>query len=100
MRKMFVKNILDGVEKQKIYTEPPKIDDIAVKILLINGDILPICFITCEDEKYLNIVELDGIGEKVNILAKDCIARITVLYADDIAKKEEKKEEIKDKMII
>ena len=100
MKKMFVKNILEGVEKQEVYTEPPKIEDIAVKILLINGDILPICFITCEDEKYLNIVEFDGVGEKVNIIAKDCIARITVLYADDILKKEEKKEEIEDKMII
>ena len=101
MGKMFVKNIIESVQKQKIYDDP-NIEDIAVTITLINGDILPFCFISAEDEKYLSIVctDLASCAEKVNIICKDSIVKIAVCYADDLYKKEEKREEIKDKMII
>lgn len=100
MGKMFVKNIIDSVLKQKIYDDP-NIEDIAVTITLINGDILPFCFINSEDEKCLSIVctDLTSGTEKVNIVSKDSIVKIAVCYADDLHKKEEKKED-KDKMII
>lgn len=98
---MFAKNIIESVKKQGIY-ENPHIEDIAVTITLINGDILPFCFITSEDEKYISIVctDLATGGEKVNIISKDSVVRIAVCYADDIAINDEKKEETKDKMII
>ena len=98
---MFVKNIIESVQKQNIYDDP-KIEDIAITITLINGDILPLCFITSEDEKYLSIVctDLTSYAEKVNIICKDSILKIAVCYADDLYQKEEKTEEIKDKMII
>ena len=101
MGKMFVNNIIESVQKQEIYDDP-NIGDIAVTITLINGDILPFCFITSEDEKYLNIVstDLSNGSEKVNIISKDSIVKIAVCYADDIVVKEEKKEKVKDKMII
>lgn len=102
LKMTFVDNILHGVDKQKIYTEPPNIEDIAVNISLINGDILPFCFITSEDEKYLNIVSTDltSGAEKVNVICKEAIVKIAVCYADDLVVKEVKKEKIEDKMII
>ena len=77
---------------RKIYDDP-NLEDIAVTITLINGDILPFCFITSENEKCLSIVctDLRSGTEKVNIVCKDSIVKIAVCYADDLVVKEEKK---------
>lgn len=100
---MFVEKIIDAVMEQKIY-ENPSIDDIAVNITLINGDVLPFCFINSEDDECLNIVATDLAtgSEKINIISKDSIVKIAVCYADDLCQNETKKEkkEYKDKMII
>ena len=100
-RKMLTNNIISSVEKQEVY-EDPKIDEIAVQITLINGDVIPICFITAETEKYLNIVatDLKRGTEKVNVISKEGILRIGVLYNDDIFVEKKVKKEKWDKMVI
>jgi len=98
---MIIGTILLAAEEQKIL-EKPKIEDIAVNITLIDGDSLFFCFITSENDDFLSVVETDTNGvEKIRILAKDSIVKISVLYADDIlGEKEEKEEKELDKMVI
>ena len=97
---MIIGTILLAAEEQKIL-EKPKIEDIAVNITLIDGDILYFCFITSENEDFLSIVETTSNGmEKIRILSKDSIVKIAVLYADDILVEKKEKEKELDKMVI
>ena len=90
---MYSDELLFAMQQQDRYFTKDDLSDLTVAIELINNEVYPLCFIVKENERYLNIVKtsLPSGREKIIVLNKEAIAKISVVYSDDIII--EKKEE-------